>query len=745
MNRLLVSFVLVSTAAMSGPVAAQSDSESRSIEEIVVTATKRGEQNLQDVPMSITAFSEEQLEIVGADDLLDYLTMVPGLSFRLSSATGSRDDIRGGRRLNLRGIESGPDGIPTTAFYLDDAPIPVMDPKLFDISRVEVLRGPQGTLFGANSMGGTVRLVTNKPKIDQFEYKVDTTFAFMNEGEESIYLNGMLNVPLVDGKAALRAVVFHRTEGGFIDIVEEPESAVPAVGRTRTAEDVNDEEVNGARIALTWQPVDNLTITPSVFYQKIEVDDTPNYEPSVGDLLYFDKRVAEVQQNEFTLSNVEISYDFGNMELFSSTAFSDSKLFTVDDFGKFLETFALPPDPFQRGFQDISTERFSQEIRLSSSAGEKFNWIVGFFYMDEDRLFLQDLPNDGLQWCTVALCGADLLPTDTLFTGVQMNNDERTALFGEITYSPNRAWEITAGVRWFDNEQTQVIEFDGFFNGGFSRTEGVSSATELSPKVQVGFHLNDNTMVYGLATKGFRPGGPTNLVPAAACAADLAALGLSEPLSQFESDTLWNYEAGVKSSFADGRVTLNATAYFIDWTDVQQAVRLGCGFGFVGNVGAAESKGVEIDFAAQPTDNIGFYGSIGYTDAKFTETSAEVGVTAGDKITNTPEITAFLSAQYDFPVADGFQGYVQGSFRYTDDIIGDTFCCGTPIRPSYSTADLRIGVLRDDRWEVVLFVKNLTDERGLLTNRLFQPFALNHVAVIRPRTFGITLRFNGGD
>jgi outer membrane receptor protein involved in Fe transport len=250
-------------------------------------------------------------------------------------------------------------------------------------------------------------------------------------------------------------------------------------------------------------------------------------------------------------------------------------------------------------------------------------------------------------------------------------------------------------------------------------------------------------MLYGLATKGFRPGGPTNLVPADACADDLAALGLSEPLSEFDPDTLWNYEVGVKSLMANGRLMVNAAAYFIDWTDVQQAVRLACGFGFVGNVGAAESKGVEIDFSAQPTDNLSIFGSFGYTDAEFTETSAEVGVTAGDRITNTPEITASVSAAYYFQLSDQYQSYIQGSYRYTDEIIDDTTCCGTPIRPSYSTVDLRLGVRRNDNWEAILFVDNVTDERGYLAVSLYQPFALDQVSVIRPRTYGITLRYSG--
>ena len=305
MKMILVSVLLIASGAISGTAAAQGES-TRDIDEIVVTATKRGEQSLQDMPLAITALTEEKLQIIGADDMLDYLGLAPGISYRLTSATGSRDDIRGGRRLNIRGIESGPDGIPTTAFYLDESPIPVMDPRLFDIARVEILRGPQGTLFGANSMGGTVRVVTNKPVIDLFEYKVDTTAGFTPEGGEIFHLNGMLNVPLVEDQLALRGVIFNRYEGGFIDIVENPDLFVDAVGTTRSMEDQNDETSFGIRVALTWQPTDNLTVTPSVFYQDIQIDGTAEYEPTTGDLQHQNCHVCGQDQSPLPTPAEEI-------------------------------------------------------------------------------------------------------------------------------------------------------------------------------------------------------------------------------------------------------------------------------------------------------------------------------------------------------------------------------------------------------------------------------------------------------
>lgn len=738
---ILPFLVIVGTRSVAAQDNATSKANPGVLEEVIITATKRGETTLQDTAMSISAIGQDAIEFRGADDMLDYLLLVPNVSFKLTSSAGNRDDVRAGRRLTIRGIDSGIDGVPTTAFYIDDAPIEAMDPKLFDINRIEVLRGPQGTLYGANSMGGTVRIVTNKPQLDRTEYKTELSAAYMSEGNPSFHANAMINLPLGES-VALRAVGFYRKEGGFIDNVGE--EGVPDFSEMTTQNNVNDEQVEGARLALTWQPTDALRITPSIFYQKISIDGTPQYEPDTGDLMFFDRRVAEEQENEFTLIDLELEYDFGRgITLFSSMAWFDTSVVTTDDFTKVLDFFQLPADPFQRSFVEISTERFTWETRLSGAFGESFAWILGGFYMDDKRVFEQHVPNDGLQWCTVETCGADLGPDDSLFTGVQTNNDERFAIFGEVTWLIDDYWDITGGLRWFHNSDDQLADFFGFFNGGPSVTFGDSSETDVSPKLQVAFRPNEDNMIYGLIAKGFRPGGPTTLVPANTCGEDLSILGLSEPASQFDADTLWNYEAGYKGTLAQGRVTLNAAAFFMDWTDVQQSVRLDCGFGFVGNVGSAESKGLELELSAQVTENFSFFGTAGYTNAKFTETSQEVNVTKGDRIGNSAKFTGSLSGLYRRAIGDSSEGYAQVSMVHT----GNKIDVGPlseipPVLPAFTTVDLRFGLQRDN-WEVVLWVKNLTDERGLLTYWVYQPAALDHVNAIRPRTFGVTFRYFG--
>lgn len=732
----------VGTGAVSAQDKVPSKANSGALEEVIVTATKRGETSLQDTAMSISAISQKAIEYRGADDMLDYLLLVPNVSFQLTSATGSRDDTRGGRHLTIRGIDSGVDGVPTTAFYIDDVPLETVDPKLFDINRIEVLRGPQGTLYGASSMGGTVRIVTNKPQLGRVEYKTDLTAAIMPEGDPSFYGNAMINLPLGDS-VALRVVGVYRSEGGFIDNVGE--EGVADFSESTTQKNVNDEQTKGARLALTWQPNDALRITPSVFYQKISIDGTAQFERETGDLQFFDRRVPEVQDNDFTLANLEIEYDFGrDINLFSSMAWFDTSVAVTDDFTKVMSFFGLPADPFQSSFVDISTERFTWEARLSGAFAERFDWILGGFYLDDKRIYEQGVPNDGLQWCTLETCGADLGPDDSLFNGVQTNNAENFAIFGEVTWSIDDYWEITGGLRWFHSSSDQLADFDGFFNGGPSVTFGDSSESDVSPKLQVAFRPNDDNMIYGLIAKGFRAGGPTSQVPASACAEDLAKLGLSEPKDQFDADTLWNFETGYKGTLAQGRVTLNAAAFFMDWTDVQQSVRLTCGFGFIGNVGAAESKGLELEVSAQFTDNFSIFGSAGYTDAKFTETSQEVGVTEGDRIKNSAKFNGSLSGRYQWSVGDSYQAYSQVSVVHTGNRIEQDFLAdASPVLPAYTTVDLRLGLQRDN-WEVVLWGKNLTDERGTLFVFVFQPAALDNVHVIQPRSFGVTFRYFGG-
>ncbi len=718
-------------------VAAQSSAAATTpvLEEVTVTAGKRGEERLQDVPVSITAFDEALIEQAGMDSFLDYARNVPGVGFKITSPAGGRDDLRGGRRVNIRGIESGFDSVPTTAFYLDEAPVPVMDPKLFDVERIEVLRGPQGTLYGANSMGGTVRVVLNKPRLDDYFYEAEATASATAHGDEGYRVNSMVNVPLVEDKVALRGVMFYRDEGGFIDNVL---SVQPSTTRVDVQKDINTERSWGARLAATIQANDQLTITPSVFRQETEIEGTPTFLRDMGDLQLLAREIPEEQTNNFTLSAVDVRYDFGNgFELFSSTAYFESLALVTEDLTYSNTAFyGLLPDGSPRttwAFTEIESQRFSEEIRLSYR-GERWNGVIGAFYLDEQRDFWQDFPVGDL---------TDIYPDQTsLFTGTQNNDEEQFAIFGEASVSLTDALRVTAGARWFDGKQRQLTNYDN--NPQF----GQGSDSAVSPKLQVDYHINDDHMVYVSGAKGFRPGGANNVVPLddIGCVDGLAGLGLSRAPTDFDADELTSYELGWKAEFADRRVRLNTSAYFIDWKDVQKTVQmLNCGFSFIDNVGAAESKGGEIEFAATPLTGLDLTATAGYTDAEYTKSNLEAGVEAGDPFPIVPQWTASLGIQYRFSIINGRSAHVRADAQYVDESRSDFFSYdGFPVvQPSYELVNFRFGMDLTERLSVTLSVDNVLDERPALDLVDIGPPYGYIMSTSRPRLYGLTFRYSG--
>lgn len=698
------------------------------IDRVFVTATKQGESDLNDIPVSITAIGQQDIEDAGMDDFLDYVRQVPGLGFQSLSEAGGRDDIRGGRRLNMRGIESGFDGVPTVAYYINDAPVPAMDPKLFDIERVEVLRGPQGTLYGANSMGGTIRLVLNSPVQNELDFRGDVSVSSTEDGEPSYGVNAMTNIPLIEDKLALRAVGFYRFGGGYIDNVLLDGSA----GTSRVDEDINDETSYGGRLALEFRPIPELSITPSVFFQETRLPYNAAYDSAFGDLQVYNRQVEANRQNIFTLYSNEIEWDVGAWTIFSSTSYFESDFDSVEDNTlSYLNRGDIEEGQLQLSLQAISSERFTQEIR-ASYGGDRWSGVIGAFYLDEDRYFQQDYPR------------ADGDPTlPSFFYGTQSNTEEQFAVFGEATYDLTERLSATAGIRWFDSSQSQNTQW--YISGVLDPYLGSGSASDYSPKFQLSYDLNDEQMIYVSATKGFRPGGAAGAIPEDVCASDLAELGLSSAPEDYDPDELWSYEAGAKLGFGQ-LASLNVAVYYIDWTNVQQTTLLAdCGFTFIGNVGGAESRGVEAEFTLAPTDNLTLSGSLGYTDASFTVSNPVIDVAAGDPLPLVPEWTASLSARYDFVTPMGTDAYVLADVSYKDETLNGY---SSHMQDAYTLANARLGVELTEQTEISFFVDNVFNERpqhfyylnetvGSLPSTL-----LETTITQRPRTVGVKLSFD---
>lgn len=707
-------------------------------EEIVVTAQKR-EQALSDVPMSITALSGERLEELGADEFAEYVMSVPGLGYSSVGTFGNR----GARQINLRGISSNV-GSATVGYYIGETPLRFVDPRLFDLERVEVLRGPQGTLYGAGSMGGAIRIMPALPDLDDFDAGLDATLSSTEHGEENYALNGMVNIPLVDDRAALRAVGFYHSEGGYIDnVVSDTLPLAPAqVSETADAlignrENYNDDVVSGYRIVLALEPTRNLSITPGVFHQRHEADAWSAYVQEAGDL-NSDFLEMSPHQEDFTLYDLVVNYDFGGATLTSSTSWTEYGLLATEPFERVLVAFFGAPyvAPF-RTFSD--QEVFVQEVRLASSGEGALNWIVGAFYQDDQltstqRFVAPDI-NDDL------FGGAPVVTDGELFVFDAERSETQRAVFGEGTYAFSEHWSATLGVRWFDIESTRVSVADGLFNGGQTLTNVTASETGWTPKAQISYRVDDDTLLYATASMGFRPGFGFVIPPSPLCDADLAALGIGSVDGQVESDELWSYELGGNTRALDGRLSLRGAVYLNQWSNLQQSVELPtCGFPISDNVGEAESKGFELEASFTPMRGLDVELGVGYVDATLTESAPGVAGEAGDRLLFVPDWSVSLGVTYRRPFGTaGLESFYHVDYQYTGDM-NFTFA-PTPAdvhaRDAYGVAGGRVGVEGDD-WQAALFVQNMFDERPTLGNLRFASSGLL-TYTRRPRTIGINV------
>ena len=410
----------------------------------------------------------------------------------------------------------------------------------------------------------------------------------------------------------------------------------------------------------------------------------------------------------------------------------------------------IPIDPLRSPISTVEDyESVSHETRFTSDYEGPFQFTAGVYFEDLslDHHYpraLQPGVNDALN----AFVGgpANIVPEDLIFTTTTITDTEEVALFGEVSYAFNDAWSVTAGGRYYDTSVAAVNSSDGFANGGPTSFNEQQSETGFNPKLSFQYEANENLNVYTSAAKGFRIGGVNGNVPASLCGDELATLGLNPSnATTFDSDELWSYELGFKSSLADNKVTLNAAAFFIDWTDIQQLNRLACGFQFTDNAGEAESKGFEVEINAAPTDNLLLTAGVGYTKAEITDTGGVAGVSVGDKIQGVPDWTVTSSLQYDFDL----NGEWGGIFRADANHYGESFSSNNEAsaatqrrRDSWSAANLRLSAIKE-KLEITLFVDNVTDERANLADSrsiAAETPGRQRLVTNRPRTVGLEAR-----
>jgi iron complex outermembrane receptor protein len=721
------------------------------LEEIIVTALKRS-QNLQNVPISVTAFSGRDLEHAGIQDVADLALSVPGLAVT-STGPGQTEVI-------IRGMPGRSGTSPTVGYYLDEVPISAvtrnLDVMLFDLDRVEVLRGPQGTLYGASSMGGTIKYITKRPNLSQFEGRAETTLSHIDGSSGISYkTSAVLNIPLQDERLGLRLLASHQSDEGYIDRYAIHPTDLAALDPAVPVEpNVNSMTQSGFRAVLEYVPNDNLTITPSVTYQKLKLDapyliDVP--PGSTDDEEFIQTRLTrEDREDEVTIANLTVNWERDRLAVTSSTSYFKRKTPGYEDYSKIATgILGLPVNVPWEQLDDNSSTTFIQELRVAGSISS-LDYVVGVYYTD-GKSHSPDINPYSAE--ALEIYGDDngqIFGFDTSYESEPHGKLKEKAIFAEATYNVTDALAVTVGARAFEFKSSFTATQWGLFTGSNDPlyTEGQFSASDITPKLNISYQMNDDTLLFATASEGFRSGAALSQVPQAACADDLAELGMTESPTGVGSDTVWSYELGTKIRMLDRRMRLNGAVYFIDWADVQQSVSLFCGWPFVVNNGDAEVKGGELEWGFAVTEALSLSAMIAYSDAKLTVLAHGAQGQVGDRLLSVPKWAYSATADYSRPITSEWDGFVRISYNFVDEVTR-VYDPTSPfsIVPSHDRVDLRIGVYQaDNRWKITLFAQNLLNdvsESGLFgSNTSVNLPNTRAVALNRPRTIGLTASFN---
>ena len=711
-------------ALAASPCVAADTPPTGQLEEIVVTAQKRDER-LIDVPISITALSSDGLVDRGALRFEDYMAYVPGLS-----ATALAP---GYSQVTVRGVTTGINQLSaTTGFYIDETPTNsststalgnrlTPDPDLLDVERIEVLRGPQGTLYGANALGGVVRYVLREPDLNDYHAQAQAGVLAVDHGDYGYVLRGAVDAPISAGTLGVRLSGFYTTDPGYIDSVSSGK------------DDVNESTNHGGRLAALWAPNDRFSALFTTLYQKRENDafgtETVNnvtQKPTDGEYrqnIFTDEYV----NTEYSLTSLKLDFDvgFGNIVSVTSYGRQETELAAdiSDAFGPLLGVpgVQLPTT--------VDVKKFTQELRLASRPGGRLDYIVGAFYTDEDA----DTGNGGLAYVAPGVPAP--APINPLLDVPLLGSYKETALFANATFNATDRFSVQVGGRWSRNEQEFSEELGGLLFGPLAgqKFTGDSSETATTFAISPQFKITPDTVVYARIAEGFRPGG-TNLVPP-------GGAGIVKPT--YDSDSLLNYELGLKAITLDNHLNLSLSTFYVDWKDIQTTASAG-GFNYLLNAGEARSQGFEGE-VQWTNDGLRLGANVAYTDATTQDAIPAVGAKAGDPLPYVPKWAGALTADQEFTLGDDLVATVGGSVRYTGSQ-HPYYSQATGTNPagleldSYTLVDLRTS-LRRGRYDVSLFVENLFDEHAYLNLQTETASPLTgdgaRATIARPRTIGL--------
>jgi iron complex outermembrane receptor protein len=716
-----------STVAKKQADGSQSRSSATMLSTVVVTASRRSE-TLEKVPLAVSVVSNFDIQRKHLQNFSDYAADVPGLNV-VSSQPGLTE-------LSLRGISSG-SGQPSASVgvYIDDTPFgsssvfaggaaltPDIDPS--DLERLEVLSGPQGTLYGAGALGGVIRFITIAPDAENLSGRVQLGGSSVSGGGTGFDAHGMINLPLVMDKLALRVNVYDTTTPGFIDDA--------GLGK----KDVNESRVKGSRASLLWTPTESTSLRLTAMAQNLSSDGTPTValdpvtlKPVYGDLQQRDAAGSGTFAGQYRLYNATFNTDFGWAKLMSSSSYSTLDAVSNTDATALLDLGSLgltlpngqPYSTLEK--QPVKQSKVTQEFRLSSPDSQRVTWLGGLFFTHEIGRVIQDISSGDYY--------GGGLSASPLGNPLEGTNQPSTyiayAAYGSLTWHVSDRFDVQAGVRYSHDKQHYIEYLYGPLVGLAVPTvqvdkKSADSSTTYSLTPQ--FHINDNNLLYLRVATGFLPGGPNVVAP--------GTVGVP---ATFSPTKLTDYELGLKSTSWDDRLVANISAYYIDWTKIP-LVTFENPYTFLTSAGQAKSKGLEASLAILPVKGLKFSVNASYNDAYLTKDApAPSNGRSGDPLPYAPKFSLGLNGDYDFSMGESWRGYVGASFRHVGPRSTD-YAFSYPIPgvlptlpsspriPGYNTVDLRAGASYN-QWNFDFYVKNLSNRRGIVQASSFQ----NYVAV----------------
>lgn len=766
------------------------NSDTQILDEIIVTATKRAS-TIQDVPFSINALTSKDIERLNANSIEDLSRNVAGLTIQNLGPGQSQVSIRGTSAGQI--VRDQPGVKEQVGIYIDESVISLSlftpDLDFYDLNRVETLRGPQGTLFGSGSIGGTIRYITNQPKLDKFEGSAEGNVNVTGGGGVGGHIKGAINVPIVTDKVAVRAVGYYTRYGGYIDALREDGS---------TDSNVNSGERYGGRIAITLKPTESLTITPRVIYQKQTYDgfnreDVYNLYANPFTTTRPPVQLGEREQfllldegfsDRTVIADAVVNLALDNFEVVSVSSYTNRDILVSRDASALTGSVSVDlgfPDAgvlLPSNLRDATKlYQYTQELRLASTGSGPFQWVFGAFYSTVDRNYGQTLPTPGYDAFTDSTLGAGVAAStytgtsfgpDSPFNSALTYDIRQIAGFGEASYQFTDKLKVTAGGRYYDFREERTITFAGLFADSVRDRLDTTKSSGFTPRFLVSYDLTDRVTVNAQAARGFRLGGVNDPLNVPLCTgSDLQTFG---GFQTYRDEKQWNYEVGLKSS--GHGFTFNTAAYYSDIRDLQVTVDAGtCSSRISFNVPRAHAVGVEFELTTSPLEGLDFSVSGNLQQAEFDSTirgglANDIigGVANGNRLASVPKFQISASVNYSFEVAPDTEAYVNASVQHVGTRFtqpGDqidtprTFVHNLPFGgapansattvdlelDSYQLVNLSAGIDFPNNVGVTFYINNLTDENAQLGfdrergGRARLAFNTN-----QPRTFGLTGR-----